>query len=49
MLIVTLAFFVLMAIGMPVAFAIGISGALFFLQQPALPFTIPVQRTASQT
>lgn len=49
MLIVTLAFLVLMVIGMPVAFAIGISGTLFFLQQPALPFTIPVQRTVSQT
>ena len=34
---------------MPVAFAIGISGALFFVQHPELPFTIPIQLTVSQT
>jgi len=49
MLIVTIAFLVLMLMGMPVAFAIGISGALFFLQHPELPLTIPVQVTVSQT
>lgn len=49
MLIVTLAFIVLILIGMPVAFAIGISGVLFFLQHPELPFTIPIQQTVSQT
>lgn len=49
MLIVAIAFVVLLAIGMPVAFAIGISGALFFIQYPELPFTIPVQETVSQT
>lgn len=49
MLIVAIAFAVLVAIGMPVAFAIGISGALFFLQHPELPFTIPIQQTVSQT
>ncbi|WP_116652641.1 TRAP transporter large permease [Pelagibacterium sediminicola] len=49
MLIVIIAFFVLLVIGMPVAFAIGISGALFFIQYPELPFTIPVQVTVSQT
>lgn len=49
MLIVAVAFIVLLAIGMPVAFAIGISGVLFFLQHPELPFTIPVQVTVSQT
>ena len=49
MLIVTIAFIVFLAMGMPVAFAIGISGALFFLQHPELPFTIPVQVTVSQT
>jgi tripartite ATP-independent transporter DctM subunit len=49
MLIVTIAFVVLLLMGMPVAFAIGISGSLFFLQQPGLPFTIPVQETISQT
>jgi tripartite ATP-independent transporter DctM subunit len=49
MLIVAIAFVVLIVIGMPVAFAIGISGALFFLQHPELPFTIPIQQTVSQT
>src|SRR3990170_7387287 len=49
MLIVAIAFVVLMLMGMPVAFAIGISGALFFIQHPELPFTIPVQVTVSQT
>ncbi|MDE0924150.1 TRAP transporter large permease [Aurantimonas coralicida] len=49
MLIVTIAFVVLILMGMPIAFAIGISGALFFAQHPELPFTIPVQVTVSQT
>ncbi len=49
MLIVAIAFVILLAVGMPVAFAIGISGALFFIQHPELPFTIPVQETVSQT
>lgn len=49
MLIVSVAFFVLILMGMPVAFAIGISGALFFVQNPDLPFTIPVQVTISMT
>jgi tripartite ATP-independent transporter DctM subunit len=49
MLIVFIAFIVLLVIGMPVAFAIGISGALFFIQNPNLPFTMPVQLTITQT
>jgi len=49
MLLVFIAFAVLMIMGMPVAFAIGISGVLFFLQHPELPLTIPVQVTVSQT
>ena len=49
MLIVAIAFAIFLLMGMPVAFAIGISGALFFLQHPELPFTIPVQVTVSQT
>src|SRR5699024_1976606 len=49
MLIVGVAFFILMLMGMPVAFAIGIAGALFFLQNPFLPFTMPVQEAISQT
>jgi len=49
MLIVTIAFGVLLLLGMPVAFAIGISGVLFFVQHPELPATIPIQLTVTQT
>jgi len=49
MLLVVCAFAILLLMGMPVAFAIGISGALFFIQHPELPFTIPIQQTVSQT
>ena len=49
MLIVLIAFAVLLVIGMPVAFAIGISGLLFFLQNPELPPTIPIQLTVTET
>ncbi|MCX7779808.1 MAG: TRAP transporter large permease subunit [Negativicutes bacterium] len=46
---VFIVFFVLMLLGMPVAFAIGISGMMFFLQQPTLPSTIPAQLVLTQT
>lgn len=49
MLLTVFAFAVLLVTGMPVAFAIGISGMLFFVQHPELPITIPVQITVSQT
>ncbi|MBI1621269.1 TRAP transporter large permease [Aquamicrobium zhengzhouense] len=49
MLLVAIAFTIFLIIGMPVAFAIGISGIIFFLQHPELPFTIPAQQTVSQT
>jgi tripartite ATP-independent transporter DctM subunit len=49
MLLVLIVFAVLLLIGMPVAFAIGISGTVFFLQHPELPPTIPVQLTITQT
>ncbi len=49
MLVVAVAFILLLVMGMPVAFAIGIAGLAFFLQHPELPFTIPVQVTVSQT
>ncbi|ULB11598.1 TRAP transporter large permease [Cereibacter azotoformans] len=49
MLIVAIAFVILLVLGMPVAFAIGISGLLFFFQHPELPRTIPLQLTISQT
>lgn len=49
MLLVLIAFVVFLLLGMPVAFAIGISGALFFTQHTELPATIPIQLTVSQT
>ena len=49
MLWVLIAFTVLLLMGMPVAFAIGISGCVFFLQHPELPSTIPIQLTISET
>jgi tripartite ATP-independent transporter DctM subunit len=49
MLWVTVVFIVLLLIGMPVAFAIGIAGFVFFLQNLNLPITIPIQLAISQT
>jgi len=49
MLLVFILFVVFLLLGMPVAFAIGISGFVFFIQQPTLPFTMPVQLILSQT
>jgi tripartite ATP-independent transporter DctM subunit len=46
---VLVAFAVFLLTGMPVAFAIGIAGCVFFLQHPELPSTIPIQLTVSQT
>lgn len=49
MALVLLAFTVLLLIGMPIAFAVGIAGAVFFLQNPDLPATIPIQLTVTET
>jgi TRAP-type mannitol/chloroaromatic compound transport system permease large subunit len=49
MTVVLFLFLLFMLMGMPVAFALGISGAVFFLQEPDLPMTIPVQVVLSQT
>jgi tripartite ATP-independent transporter DctM subunit len=49
MLLVVIAFTILLLTGMPVAFAIGISGCVFFLQHPELPSTIPIQLTITET
>jgi tripartite ATP-independent transporter DctM subunit len=49
MIWVVVAFALLLVMGMPVAFAIGIAGCVFFLQHPELPSTIPIQLTVSQT
>ncbi len=49
MTLVLILFFLFMLMGMPVAFAFGISGIAFFLQQPTLPMTMPIQQVLSQT
>jgi len=49
MLIILISFAIFLFIGMPVAFAIGISGFFWFLQHLELPLTIPIQRALSQT
>lgn len=49
MLLVLGTFVVLMLIGMPIAFAIGIAGTVFFFQHPELPLTIPAQLTVTGT
>lgn len=49
MLLVVILFMIFLAMGMPVAFAIGISGTAFFLQNADLPFTMMIQLPISQT
>jgi tripartite ATP-independent transporter DctM subunit len=46
---VLVVFTLFLLMGMPVAFAIGIAGCVFFLQHPELPSTIPIQLTISET
>jgi TRAP-type transport system large permease protein len=48
MFLVLCVFILFLLTGMPVAFAIGISGFVFFLQNPGLPITIPIQLSVSQ-
>lgn len=47
--LVIIIFLALLFLGMPVAFAIAISGAMFFVQHPELPMTMIVQLPISQT
>lgn len=49
MTVVLIVFVVLLVLGMPVAFAIGIAGFVFFLRDPFLPLTMPVQLALSET
>ena len=49
MLLVTILFFVLMFIGLPVSFAIGIAGVSFFVFDAGVPISIAVQQIASQS
>src|SRR5688572_19838936 len=49
MLLIGIVFVVLMAIGMPVAFATGIAGFLFFMTTQGMPMSIGVQKIASMS
>ena len=47
--LVLVVFLVLMVVGMPIGFAIGISGTMFFLQNGELPITTIVQLPITQS
>lgn len=47
--VVVVIFGVLLLLGMPVAFAIGISGLSFLIVNPGLPYAIAVQKVVSST
>jgi tripartite ATP-independent transporter DctM subunit len=49
MILVVITFSVLLLMGMPVAFVMGISGFVFFIGQETLNFSIPAQLTLTQT
>jgi len=49
MLLALILFLVLLVLGMPVAFSIGIGGAAFFLITPDIPYSIVVQRIIAST
>src|SRR5690606_34660386 len=49
MALITILFFVLMLVGAPVAFAIGISGFVFFATDGGIPMSIAVQKIATMS
>lgn len=49
MLLISVVFVVLMVVGMPVAFATGIAGLVFFVFDAGMPLTIGVQKIASMS
>ena len=49
MLVLTIIFFALMFLGAPVAFAIGISGFIFFVTDATMPMSIGVQKVATMS
>jgi len=49
MLLISIVFVVLMVLGMPVAFATGISGFIFFMTTQGMPMSIGVQKIASMS
>lgn len=46
---VIVVFLLLLLLGMPVAFAIGVAGTVFFVVTPGLPFSIAVQKVVSSS
>lgn len=46
---VVVVFLLLLLLGMPVAFAIGVAGTVFFLVTPGIPFSIVVQKVVSSS
>lgn len=49
MALIGIVFVVLMVVGMPVAFATGIAGFIFFMTTPGMPMSIGVQKIASMS
>jgi tripartite ATP-independent transporter DctM subunit len=49
MLLISIVFVVLMVVGMPVAFATGIAGFVFFVFDGAMPLSVGVQKIASMS
>ena len=49
MALIGIVFFVLLVLGAPIAFAIGISGFTFFLMDPIMPVSIGVQKIATSS
>jgi tripartite ATP-independent transporter DctM subunit len=49
MALITSIFFILMFIGAPVAFAIGIAGFVFFMTEATMPMSIAVQKIATMS
>src|SRR5690606_38598236 len=49
MLLISIVFVVLMVAGMPVAFATGIAGFVFFVMDSGMPLSIAVQKVASMS
>ena len=47
--VLLITFVVLLIIGMPVSFVIGLAGLAFFAATPDIPFSITVQRIVAQT
>ncbi|MGD9941119.1 MAG: TRAP transporter large permease [Clostridia bacterium] len=49
MLYLSITLFILVAINMPIGFAIGISGAVYFMTSAIIPFPVTIQRVVAQT